>query len=175
MQEYALRTAEKLAATGKLANAIAHEINNPLEALTNLLYLAQTSNSQESVHEMMDRAAREVDRISRITRQSLSFHRDTQNPVEIEIDDLLREVLRMMERFAAAHRVHLKYECRGSRKMMGSPGQLNQVLSNLIRNAAEAAPEDSEVIVRVSQVVRGGRRGTRVTVHDRGSGIVPEV
>jgi len=175
LAEYALRTAEKLAATGKLANAIAHEINNPLEALTNLLYLAQTSGSPESVHEMIGRAAKEVDRISRITRQSLSFHRDTQRPVEIDVGELLRDVIGLVNRFAAAHRVHIKYQCRMSGKTVGFPGQLNQVFSNLIRNAAEAAPEDSEVVVRVSTMVRAGRRGTRITVHDRGCGIPHEV
>lgn len=175
LAEYALRTAEKLAATGKLANAIAHEINNPLEALTNLLYLAQNSGSYESVKEMLGRAAKEVDRISRITRQSLSFHRDTQKPVEIDLCELLRDVIGLIDRFAAAHRVRLRHEFRPSGKILGFPGQLNQVFSNLIRNAAEAAPQDSEVIVRVSPVVRGERQGTRITVHDRGSGIPAEV
>ncbi len=175
LAEYALRTAEKLAATGKLANAIAHEINNPLEALTNLLYLAQTTGSHEAVQEMVSRAAKEVERISRITRQSLSFHRDTQKPVEIDLGELLRDVISLVDRLAARHRVHLCYQCRMVAKTTGFPGQLNQVFSNLIRNAAEAAPAGSEVVVRVSTVTRARGQGTRITVHDRGSGIPLEV
>ena len=175
LAEYALRTAEKLAATGKLANAIAHEINNPLEALTNLLYLAQNTGHNEAVQEMVGRAAKEVERISRITRQSLSFHRDTQKPVEIDVGELLRDVIGLVDRMAARHRVHLCYQCGIVAKTTGFPGQLNQVFSNLIRNAAEAAPAGSEVVVRVSSVTRARGKGTRITVHDRGSGIPADV
>jgi signal transduction histidine kinase len=175
LAEYALLTAEKLAATGKLANAIAHEINNPLEALTNLLYLAQTTGSQDGVQEMVGRAAKEVERISRITRQSLSFHRDTQKPVAIDLSELLRDVIGLVDRFAGRQRVHLRYQCRTVAMTVGFPGQLNQVFSNLIRNAAEAAPAGTEVTVRVSSVTRARGEGTRVTVHDRGAGIPPEV
>ena len=175
LAEYALRTAEKMAATGKLANAMAHEINNPLEALTNLVYLAQSSDSLQDAHELLARASTEMDRISRITKQTLSFHRDTEKPIEINLGDLLREVVSLMERFAARRRVHLVFDCRTARNALGFPGQLNQVFSNLIRNATEAAPADSAVHVRVFPVERAGRLGTRVTVHDRGSGISPEI
>jgi two-component system, NtrC family, sensor kinase len=175
LAEYALRTAEKLAATGKLANAIAHEINNPLEALTNLVYLAQCSQSLEDTHDLLARAATEMDRISRITKQSLAFYRDTEKPILINIGDLLREVVNLSERYAARRRVHLVLDCRTTGTAFGFPGQLNQVFSNLIRNAAEAAPADSAVNVRVFPIERAGRIGTRVTVHDRGSGIPPEI
>ena len=80
LAEYAVLTAEKLAATGKLANAIAHEINNPLEALTNLIYLAGSSTSLESIQGFLSHANEELARISRITKQSLAFHRDSRRP-----------------------------------------------------------------------------------------------
>jgi signal transduction histidine kinase len=175
LSAYALATAEKLAATGKLANAIAHEINNPLEALTNLLYLAQCSDSQTEVQGILASAAGQLERISRITKQTLSFHRDTEVPVEIEINELLREVIALLERSTARHRVQLICRCRSMGRLLGFPGQLNQVFINLIRNAAEAAPSGSDVTVRVSSIERAGRRGTRVTVHDRGSGIPAEI
>ena len=175
LSEYALATAEKLAATGKLANAIAHEINNPLEALTNLLYLAQRSDSQTDINDMLARSSKQVERISRITKQTLSFHRDTEIPVEIEIGELLREVIALVERSTAGHRVQLICQCRSTGKLFGFPGQLNQVFINLIRNAAEAAPPGSNVNIRVSSIERTGRKGTRVTVHDRGSGIPIEI
>jgi two-component system NtrC family sensor kinase len=78
LADYALRTAERLEATGKLANAIAHEINNPLEALTNLLYLAQSSSSPDLTREFISRANDELARIVKITKQSLAFHRESQ-------------------------------------------------------------------------------------------------
>ncbi len=83
LAEYALRTAEKLAATGKLANAIAHEINNPLEALTNLVFLAQSSREMDFVQGLLERANEEIARIARITKQTLAFHRDTQHPARM--------------------------------------------------------------------------------------------
>ncbi|HLY41263.1 MAG TPA: ATP-binding protein [Terracidiphilus sp.] len=175
LAEYALRTAEKLAATGKLANAIAHEINNPLEALTNLIYLARMSESFDYARGMLDSAAKELERIAHITRQALSFHRDTHEPVEIDLNELMADVIGLMERTASTHRVRLLLQKRRAEKIYGFPGQLMQVFSNLVRNAAEASPPGSEVTVRVSSVVRGGRRGSRVTIHDRGSGIPAEI
>ena len=83
------RTAEKIAATGKLAHAIAHEINNPLEALTNLLYLAGSCNSADAMKELLAHANAEVERIARITRQTLSFQRDTRHPVVLDVGELV--------------------------------------------------------------------------------------
>jgi two-component system NtrC family sensor kinase len=175
LAEYALRTAEKIAATGKLAHAIAHEINNPLEALTNLLYLARTSNSAESIQQFLSHATCELDRIARITRQSLAFQRDTQHPQALDVGKLVEEVVSVYQRTSAARRVSVVCHRRPTLAIHGFPGQLAQVFSNLVRNAAEAAPPGSEVVVRVRSIYRGGREGARVTIHDRGSGIPPEV
>jgi two-component system NtrC family sensor kinase len=175
LAEHALRTAERLSASGKMANAIAHEINNPLEALTNLIYLARSNNSMETMQSLLESAARELDRIARITKQSLSFHRDTDNPIEIDLGELLADVVGMMERSAAVHRVRVILRKRPTGRISGFPGQLVQVLSNLIRNAIEVSPPGSEVTVRLNSVERGGRRGNRVTIHDRGAGIPSEI
>ena len=175
LAEYAIRTAEKLAATGNMANTIAHEINNPLEALTNLIYLARAADSHQEASALLDSAARELDRIAHITKQSLSFHRDTRHPVEIDLGDLLAQVVGLMERSAARRRVQIVYERRSAEKVHGYPGQLTQVFSNLLRNATEASPPGSQVSVRLCTVKRAGHCGNRVTIHDRGSGIPPEI
>ncbi len=175
LAEYAVRTAEKLAATGKLANAIAHEINNPLEALTNLLYLAQSVSDPSAVRTYLDRANEELARISRITKQSLSFHRDTQNAVSIDLGGLMSDVVALYDKWAATRRVRLLLDRQAVPAVHGFPGQLTQVFGNLIRNAAEASPTGGEVLIRVRQAIRGGREGTRVTIHDRGAGIPPAV
>ncbi len=175
LAEYAIRTAEKLAATGSLANAIAHEINNPLEALTNLIYLARVSDSAEISNAMLDNAAKELDRIAHITKQTLSFHRDTHHPIEIDLGDLLAQVVGLMERSAARHRVQIVYERRSAEKVHGFPGQLIQVFSNLLRNATEASPPGSNVFVRLCPVRRAGHIGNRVTIHDRGGGVPKEI
>jgi signal transduction histidine kinase len=175
LAEYALRTAEKIAATGKLAHAIAHEINNPLEALTNLLYLARTATSTESIKGFLAHATEEVDRIARITKQTLSFQRDTQHPLVLDVGELVSEVVSMYQKSATARRVKVVCQRRPTLAIRGFPGQLSQIFSNLVRNATEAAPQGTEVVVRVRSVCRRGREGTRVTIHDRGRGIPSEV
>lgn len=175
LAEYALRTAEKIAATGKLAHAIAHEINNPLEALTNLLYLARTSEQLDMIQQFLTHASSEVERIARITKQSLSFQRDTQLPMVLDIGELVEDVVGVYQRTAAARRVKVVCHRQPTLTIRGFPGQLSQIFSNLVRNAAEAAPHGSEVVVRVRSICRGGRQGTRVTIHDRGRGIPLDV
>lgn len=175
LAEYALRTAEKIAATGKLAHAIAHEINNPLEALTNLVYLAKNSGSPESIREYLEHANDELSRIARITRQTLAFHRDTRNPVLLDVGLLVQDVVELFEKTASSRRVHVVCQQRPTLAIYGFPGQLSQVFGNLVRNAAEAAPPDSEVVVRVRPAQRAGREGARVTIHDRGRGIPLEI
>lgn len=175
LAEYALRTAEKIAATGKLAHAIAHEINNPLEALTNLIYLAQASDSLEVVQGFLTHANEELARIARITRQTLAFHRDSRDPVALDVGQLVCEVVSLYQRSAAARRVRIVCDSRPTPAIFGFHGQLCQVFGNLIRNAAEAAPLGGHVIVRVRPISRAGQPGTRVSVHDGGPGIPPQV
>lgn len=175
LAEYALRTAEKIAATGKLANAIAHEINNPLESLTNLLYLAQVSTSVETIQAYLANATEELARIARITHQTLTFHRDTQTPVAIDVGDLVGDVIELFEKSAAARRIRVVFDRQPALTIYGYPGQLSQVFGNLLRNAAEAAHPDTAVMVRVRPFHCCGRAGIRVTIHDRGTGIPASV
>jgi signal transduction histidine kinase len=175
LAEYAVRTAEKISATGKLANAIAHEINNPLESLTNLLYLAQTSSEPETIYQFLSGASEELARISRITRQTLSFHRDTLRPVAIDIGGLVADVIELFEKSAVSRRVRVVFDRQPTLTIYGYPGQLSQVFGNLVRNAAEAARSDTEICIRVRPFRRAGREGARVTIHDQGSGIPKDV
>jgi signal transduction histidine kinase len=175
LAEYAVRTAEKIAATAKLANAIAHEINNPLESLTNLLYLAQSAASLDAVQGYLTKANEELARISRITRQSLSFQRDTHLPVPINVGNLVADVVELFEKTAAARRVRVICDARPALAIYGFPGQLSQVIGNLVRNAVEASHAGGQVVVRVRSIRRSGVEGTRVTIHDCGPGIESSV
>ena len=175
LAEYALRTAEKLAATGKLANAMAHEINNPLEALINLVYLGRASRSLDEVQNYLRSAQVEIERIGRITKQSLSFHRDTQQAVPVDVGSLVAEVVDLYGNVASARQVQLICDRRPTLSIHGFPGQLRQVFANLVRNAAEAAPANTQVVIRVRPASQADRHGTRVTIHDRGSGIPASV
>jgi len=175
LADYALRTAERLAATGKLANAIAHEINNPLETLTNLIYLAQRSSSDQSTLALLTQASEELERIARITKQSLAFYRDSQKPIPIDIGKLVSEVASLSERSVAQRQVRISCAANPTVTVCGYPGQLSQVFNNLIRNAAEAAPAGSDVVVRVRSTHRGDLEGARVSIHDRGPGIPEDI
>jgi len=175
LAEHALRMAERLSGSGKMANAIAHEINNPLEALTNLIFLARSSESLARTQQLLESAAKELDRVARITKQSLSFHRDTDKPIEIDLGELLGDVMGMMDRTAALHRVRLALQKGPVGRVRGFPGQLVQVFSNLIRNAIEVSPAGSEVTVRLNAVRRRGAKGCRIMIHDRGAGIPMEI
>ena len=159
LAEYALRTAERLAATGKLANAIAHEINNPLEALTNLIYLARSASSLEVAAGLACfRPIGELERIARITKQSLAFHRDSQVAIPIDMGKLVADVIALSERSAALRRVRLVYnQAVCDNRFADFPANCPRFL-HLIRNAAEAAPPDTDVVVRVMSIHRGGRR-----------------
>ena len=175
LAEYALLTAEKLAATGKLANAIAHEINNPLEALTNLIYLAGSSSTLDEAQDFLARGNAELARIARITRQSLAFHRDSQHPVPVDVGALIAEVISLFEKPAVLRGVRLVCNAQPAVTVCGFPGQLTQVFGNLVRNAAEASPPGSEVSIRVRSIHRAGRKGARVAIHDRGPGIPAQI
>ena len=175
LAEYALRTADKLAATGRLANAIAHEINNPLEALTNLIYLANRSTSLSDAQSLLSRADTELARITRITKQSLAFHRDSQAPVPVDVGDTLTDIIELFQTAAAIHKVRLVYNRAPAPAVSAYPGQLSQVFGNLIRNAIEAAPPESAVVVRVRSIRRKHRAGVCVTIHDRGRGISSDI
>ena len=175
LAEYALLTAEKLAATGKLANAIAHEINNPLEAVTNLLFLARSSDSLAFIQEMLKLSTVQMERVSRITRQILAFHRETEYPIPVDVGAIVEEIASLYERIAASRTVRIECDRRPTLTIYGFPGQLSQVFGNLVRNAAEAAFPATRLTIRVREISRRGQTGTRVTIHDRGSGIPPDI
>lgn len=172
MAEESLRNAEKLAATGRLAHTIAHEINNPLEALTNLIYLAQISSDRPDVHNYLGQALNELSRVARITKQVLSFHRESNKPVEMRFDELLDTVLALYSRQIQDKGVALKYEPGPADiKLEGFPGELRQVMANLVGNAIDATPRGGKIRIRFRRAVQRGIPGVRFTVCDSGPGI----
>lgn len=174
--EEALLLNERLAATGRMAHIIAHEINNPLEAITNLLYLAQTSEGvQGEAHGFLQTAANEVDRVSQISRQILSFHREARDPVEICLAELVEGVLALATHTASKRRLAMRLEVDRDLVILGMPARLRQAFSNIIRNAIEASGEGGPIHIRIarSSMRRGESfgRAVRVTIADAGTGI----
>jgi two-component system NtrC family sensor kinase len=174
-----LRENQKLITIGRLAASIAHEINNPLESVMNLLFLLGEEKSlPPTVMSYLALAQRELDRVAQISRQTLKFSRETTGPVPVRIEELLEEVLslygrRMMEKNL---RVERQYDC--GEEAIVYPGEMRQVLSNLVTNAIEASSLRGRLRLRV-RCTRSWSdpqvRGIRVSVADTGSGITPEV
>ena len=169
---------ERLAATGRMAHTIAHEINNPLEAITNLVYLLQGSlDKPEVARRYLDSTAAELARVSRIARQILAFNRESSSPVEIRIGELVDDVLALNNRALVDKNLHVRKNWNTSLLIEGFPAQLRQVFSNLVRNAIEASFPNGEIRIKISPTSLGRdltEPAVRVTVADQGVGIPPE-
>ncbi|HEY6968944.1 MAG TPA: ATP-binding protein [Candidatus Angelobacter sp.] len=174
MVEEALRRSEKLAATGQLAASIAHEINNPLAAVTNVLYILRTHPELSSaLSKYVDTAERELARVIHITRQTLAFYREFSAPVMTSVPGLLEEVLGVYSRKVEEQNVRIEKEFSMVEELRAFPGELRQVFSNLVLNALESDPTSISIRVRRASD-HNGEAGIRVTVADNGTGIARE-
>lgn len=176
--EDVLHATEKLATTGRLAAAIAHEINNPLEGVTNLLYLLENHASLDATARRYARMAQEeVARVARIARQTLAFYREPTVPVEVDVGELLDSLLELYAHKLHTRRVGLEKRLQTAAPITASPGEVRQVLSNLVGNALDAVAEGGAIKVHVFQS-RDWRhpwqQGVRITVADNGHGIRQE-
>ena len=175
--EKALIEAEKLAAVGRLAASIAHEINNPLESVTNLLYLAEHSSSLEEISNFLQAANAELRRVSAITTQTLRFHRQSTSPQEIDSAALINETLNIYQGRLHSSRAQLFARLRAKRTVRCLDGEIRQVLANLISNALDAMSSTVGCLfIRTREATSWstGERGIVFTVADTGSGIAKE-
>jgi signal transduction histidine kinase len=172
--EEALRKSEKLAATGRLAASIAHEINNPLESVTNLLYLLQRQPSlDEQARGFAALAEQEVARVAEMAQRTLRFYRQSTLPSDCNLAEVLESVLMVHQgRFMARH-IHVECRFQKDIRLFSFAGELRQVFANLIGNALDASPEGAslKLTLRRSHHWRDGREGVRITVADTGSGM----
>jgi signal transduction histidine kinase len=174
-QEAILRQSEKLAATGRLAATIAHEINNPLEAVTNLIYLAKTDAAvAPPIQRLLETADQELARVAQIAQQTLGFYRDTTRPVEIDLSAMLHGVVDLFSRKLAFKRLVCRPHIQSGLRVFGLQGEIRQVFSNLLVNAIDAS-EDSEIVIRARNSIVDGRSGTSCMIADRGTGVPPSI
>jgi two-component system, chemotaxis family, CheB/CheR fusion protein len=177
--EEALRHAERMAATGQLAATIAHEINNPMQALTNLLSLLRCNTSlDDSTLQLVSLAEAELSRMAHIARQMLSFYRESSTPVPVKMAEVLDDVLELfMTRLKSKEiRVERRYEFDGDVK--GFPVELRQLAANLVSNAIEAAGRKGHISIHLlpcPKVATLHRSGVRMVIVDDGPGIKPEL
>jgi signal transduction histidine kinase len=176
-QEALLRS-EKLAVTGRLAASIAHEINNPLEAITNLLYLMRCDPTPEQMKLLLSEAEQELARVTEITKQTLRFYREPSQPVETDVASVLDSVLKLYGNRMTAACVSAQREMRAENALvLSTPGELRQVLANLVGNAIDAMRGGGHLRIRVSEQPSSSPLSSliRVSIADSGVGIPPEV
>jgi PAS domain S-box-containing protein len=163
---------EKLAATGRMAAAIAHEINNPLEAVTNLAYLIHTNQSLDrSARECAAMLMDEIHRISNVAKQSLTFFRDTGKPAEFDLAATLDAVLDLNNPIFQRKEIIVYRNYSGPCRIFGSSAEMRQVFSNLIRNAIDAVDRGGKIEAHIRPT---GEGQCRISIADNGHGILPE-
>ena len=174
--ERTLRNTEKLAATGRLAASIAHEINNPMASVTNLLYLLENHGTLDSTAaDYVKLAQDELKRITHIVRQMLGFYRESETPVPVDLAEVIDNVLVLYSRRLQNTRIEVHKAYRTNTTIRGFPGEIRQVLSNLLVNAIEAVGEKGNIRidVRASRDWSSPKatQGVRILVADDGPGI----
>lgn len=170
---------QRLISIGRLVGSIAHEINNPLESVTNLLFLIEREPGlPAAVHGYLTMAQTELGRAIQISKQTLNFYRESPEPISTQLSTLLEEVLVLYRRRIEAKGLELTRQYRGDEPVMVFPGAMRQIFSNLISNAIEASSEKGKLCLRIrkSRLWRdSGVTGLRVIVGDTGAGMSPEV
>ncbi|MGE0407200.1 MAG: ATP-binding protein [Candidatus Korobacteraceae bacterium] len=175
--EEALRKSERMAAIGQFAGTMAHEINNPLEAITNIFYLLRDHPSLDAeAREYARLADEELLRIGRITRQTLSFYRESQRPTSLALSQVLDDVLGLQASRVRMNGISVQKDYATAGEIDGFPGELRQVFLNITANAIQAMPEGGQLRIRLCESAdrRTGRAGIRVSISDTGAGIQPE-
>jgi PAS domain S-box-containing protein len=175
--EQTLRQSEKIAATGRLAASIAHEINNPLASVMNALYILRTNSKMpESALIYVKTAEEELARVVHITKQTLGFYREISSPVLSSVPQLFEEVLAAYDARIEQNQIVVHKNFNDVDQLAAFPSELRQVFSNLVLNSIEAiSTPGSNIFIRVRQSADGqGREGIRVTVADNGCGIPAE-
>ncbi len=170
--ENALMQSEKLAAVGRLASSISHEINNPLESVTNLLYLIQLNEDLPSeVKTYLDLTQQEVARVSQIATQTLRFHRQSVRPTTVTAAQLLEPIVKLYQGRLANSGILHREELASATPILCLENEIRQVLSNLIANAVDAMRTGGKLVLRSHDARTDGVQGVRIIVADTGHGM----
>lgn len=169
-----MRQNQKMVSLGRMAATIAHETNNPLESVVNLLYLLRDEVATDNGRRYVVAAERELSRVVEITRQTLHFYRESSKPVDVQLGSLVDEVLALYRRKLTTKNIGIEKELGDCRPVCALPGELRQVISNLVVNAIDATPRGGKLRVRLKETRSwGGDQppGIQLLVGDNGCGI----
>jgi PAS domain S-box-containing protein len=174
--EKALLQSEKLASVGRLASSIAHEINNPLESVTNLLFILASRVEDEETKQFVVTAQEELARVSHIATHTLRFHKQSTNQTEVNLEGLLGSVLALYRARLENSHISTKVDCPGDPRLICYEGELRQVLVNLVANAYDAMRLGGKLLLRAqaSREWKSNAAGIRILVADSGMGMEPD-
>jgi len=173
--EAALQANERLALTGRLSACIAHEINNPLDTVANVLFLVEQQYDGESeARRLINTAQREVQRIMEISRNMLNLHREKRTPSPIKVSELLASVVALVDETIAKGRRNIQIQPGFKGEVEGFPAELLQVFTNILKNAVEATQGGGYIRISSEAASESGQEGVLIRVADDGCGI-PEV
>ena len=174
--EQTLLMTERLAAVGRLAATVAHEINNPLEAVINLVYLAKTASSYGQAQIYLDTAEEQLACVAHLTRQTLGFYRETSGASSVRPSEIIGSLLTVFSSRARNKGIEFSEEIEDDSAIFAVPGEIRQVVANLLSNSIDAVHGAGRVRIRVStgrNWHRDRESGIRITVADTGAGIPP--
>ena len=169
--EQSLMRAEKLASGGRMAATIAHEINNPLEAVLNLIYLSRTGSADPEVQGYLQSAETELERLAEIAKQTLGFYREHASPTTVSLPTLVGDTLRIYGTKLRAAGIRTETRFTATRDIVVKKGEIMQVIANLISNATHAMPSGGTLMAAVDDASLEGREAIQFTIQDSGVGI----
>ena len=173
--ERVLRNTERLSAAARLSATVAHEINNPLEAAVNLVYLVRTHPAlPEDAVSQLEQAEQELERVAYITRQTLGFFRDKNSPGPLNLETLVESVLRVYSNKMKSKKITIHRQFGECPPIPGVEGEIKQVLSNLISNAADAVMMGGSITIILKCIHDAGKTTVHLMVVDDGPGIADE-
>ncbi len=171
-----LRKTEKLAAAARLSATVAHEINNPLEAVVNLLYIAKVSpGATPELIANLTLAEQELERVAHITRQTLGFYRESNTPSQIDLASVIQPILRLYSNKIAAKEIQLDFSVSDPPPVLGVAGELKQVISNLVSNAIDAVAMGGRIAIRCGRSENAAGQLAEILIEDDGPGVAPEL
>ena len=170
-----LRRTEKLATAARLAATVSHEINNPLEAIGNLIFLAKNNpDAPDKVTEQLQLAEQELARVSHITRQTLGFYRESASPTSVHVPTLIESVLTLYSNKLQIKQIKVHLALEDCPAITGLAGEIQQLVSNIISNAIDAAPVSGTLKIDASPVKLADGKSIQLKIEDDGPGIAPE-
>jgi len=176
LAERALLQSEKLASVGRLASSIAHEINNPLAAVTNILYILESQVTGPEQKALVQSAQEELARVSQITSHTLRFHRQSSHPAKVDLEKLFVSVVALYRARLRNSEVTAEIGRCDAAPLLCHEGELRQIILNIVGNAVDAMKSGGKLSLRCRDTTQpaSGKRGVRITIADNGTGMEKE-